>query len=68
MAIQLDKTCRPKAPADTVKLLGEALNLHLNMNSQVNNVSRTCNYHLHQIGKIRKNILLRKHVKRQYSH
>ena len=37
MAIQLDEMCT--APADTVKLLDVVLDLHMNMNAQVNNVT-----------------------------
>ena len=63
MAVQLDEMCI--ASVDAVKLLGAVLDFHLNMNAQVNNVLGTCDYHLHQTGKLRNN---RKHVKRLYSH
>jgi hypothetical protein len=47
------------APADAVKSLGATLDTHLSMRAQVTNVIRTCNYHIRQLGRIRKNISAR---------
>jgi hypothetical protein len=43
-------------PADSVKSLGATFDVHFSMRAQVTNVVRICNYHIRQLGRIRKNI------------
>ena len=58
MAIQLDEMCID--PADTVRLLGTVLDLHLNREcSSEQRASYPAVHHLHQIGIIRKNITVK---------
>lgn len=44
------------APSDVVRSLGALFDAHFSMEAQVSSVIRSCNFHLHQLGKIRKNI------------
>ena len=41
-------------PSNSVKILGCVLDKQLNMNDQITSVSKSVNYHLRNIGRIRK--------------